>query len=111
MDIQFVYITVRSPEEAKKIAVDLVETQLAACANIIPGMQSVYRWKGEIAQDTETVLILKTSSPSLKALTARVKELHSYECPCVAVWSIENGYEPYLDWIRENSQGTAGGAE
>lgn len=100
-NLRLVYITTKNRDEALKIGSAIVEEKLAACANIINGMESVYRWKGKIETDTETILILKTTYGNVKKLTHRVKELHSYETPCIISLNIaeQEGNEAYLDWI------------
>jgi periplasmic divalent cation tolerance protein len=102
LDIRFVYMTAGSLAEARTIGRDLVESGLAACVNILPGMQSIYRWEGKIEQATEVVVIAKTTAARVPAMTARVKSLHSYECPCVVSLKVEGGYQPFLDWIDAN---------
>ena len=77
----------------------LVEERLAACVNVLPAMTSIYRWEGEVRQDSETVLILKTTEDRLDALTARVRALHSYDLPCVVALPIRGGNPAFLDWI------------
>ena len=78
---RLVYITAADAEEATKIARALVEERLAACANILDPMRSVFRWEGEIQEGSETVLIVKTTADRVAALTDRVMTLHSYDCP------------------------------
>jgi periplasmic divalent cation tolerance protein len=102
LDIRFVYMTAGSLAEARTIGRDLVESGLAACVNILPGMQSIYRWEGKIEEATEVVVIAKTTAARVPAMTARVKSLHSYECPCVVSLKVEGGYQPFLDWIDAN---------
>ncbi|MFO1243228.1 MAG: divalent-cation tolerance protein CutA [Rickettsiales bacterium] len=99
---RLVYITTSSTEEAEKIARDLIERKLAACANIIPGMRSLYWWEGKIAEGDECVLILKTTVECVDTLQLHVKTLHSYECPAILVLSIEDGYAPFLSWIAQS---------
>lgn len=94
-----VYITCGSAEEAGAIARTVVAERLAACGNIIDGMRSLYRWQGEVTEDTETVLILKTTAQLVAALTERVKALHSYDLPCVVEISLAGGNAAYFDWI------------
>lgn len=100
-NIRLIYITTSSPEEARNIGSKLVEEKLAACANIISGMESIYHWKGNIESDKETILICKTTYSNVRKLTERVKELHSYEVPCVVSLNVseQEGNEEYLDWI------------
>lgn len=96
-----VYITCSSLEQAKSIGKAIVEERLAACANCIPGMQSIYTWKGTLQEDNEVILILKTTSKRIAELEKRVKELHSYENPCIIYFKLEGGSKDYLDWIVE----------
>jgi periplasmic divalent cation tolerance protein len=99
MSFYFVYITTSSIEEARSIARTLVEEHLAACANIVPGMESVYRWKGQIESDREIILIAKTSRERLTDLEYRVKQLHSYDVPCIVALPLEHGNQDYFDWL------------
>ena len=101
----FVYITVGSLDEARTIGGKLVEEHLAACANILPQMESVYRWKEKIQHDEEIVLIAKSDYSRLEALTNRVKALHSYECPCVVALPIEGGNPDYFQWLSDQLEG------
>ncbi len=103
MSAAFVYITAESPEQAERIGRALVEERLAACANILPGMRSIYRWKGSIETAGETVLIAKTRTALTEALAKRVKELHSYEVPCVVVLPVSDGLPEFLRWIDEET--------
>lgn len=99
MDARMLYITASSRDEAKKIGRALVEARLAACANVIDGMESTYWWEGKLAEDREAVLIVKTRADLVAAVTARVKALHSYSVPCVVALPILDGNPDYLDWI------------
>jgi periplasmic divalent cation tolerance protein len=99
MAAYLVYITAENGAEATRIGRVLVEERLAACANIIAGMTSIYRWQGDICEDAETVLIVKTTDARLARLTERVKALHSYDCPCVAALPIADGNREFLEWI------------
>lgn len=103
MAAAMVYITAASPDEAETIGRALVAERLAACANILPGMRSVYRWKGVVETAAETVLIAKTRLELADALTARVKELHSYDVPCVVVLPIAAGLPEFLRWIDDET--------
>ncbi len=94
-----VYMTAGTAEEAERIGAALVEERLAACANVIGGMRSIYRWEGRVQNDTEAVLIAKTRTDLLDALTERVKALHSYQIPCVVGLPIVGGNGDFLDWI------------
>jgi periplasmic divalent cation tolerance protein len=96
---RMLYITCGSREEATAIARTVVEERLAACANIIGAMRSVYWWQGSVAEDDEIVLILKTTAERAGELTERVKALHSYDLPCVVEIPLGGGNAAYLDWI------------
>ncbi len=100
-----IYITVGSADEARKIAAALVREQLIACANVFPPVTSVYTWKGEVEEAQEIVMICKTRHSLAAAVSARIKQLHSYEVPCITVYGMEAGFPPYLDWIRDVTKG------
>jgi periplasmic divalent cation tolerance protein len=98
-DFISVYMTAASKTEAESIAKALVEEKLAACVNIFPMVNSVYRWQEKVTSATETVLIAKTSASLFPKLETKVKQLSSYECPCVLASPITAGHQPYLDWL------------
>ena len=104
MGLRFVYMTTGTQEEARRIGRALVEARLAACVNIIPGMNSMYWWEGELQDDNETVLIAKTREELLADLIDKVKAMHSYECPCVVALPIEAGNPAYLDWLARETE-------
>ncbi|HTH98138.1 MAG TPA: divalent-cation tolerance protein CutA [Stellaceae bacterium] len=95
----FVYATASSVEEAKTIGSMVVAERLAACANILGGMMSIYRWDGGMAENMEAMLLLKTTRDRLDALKARVEALHSYEVPCIAVLPVESVSQGFGAWI------------
>lgn len=99
MSIKLIYVTAPSCKEAEKIAETVVTERLAACANILDGVTSVFRWEGKLCRENETVLILKTMEEKTDALTARIKDLHSYECPCIVVLPVAGGHPAFLEWI------------
>lgn len=96
-----IYITAGDMTEARKIGRKLVEERLAACANIFP-ITSVFRWKGTIDEANEFGIIVKTRSDKVKEIEKRVKEIHSYEVPCVVSFNISEGSSDYLNWINES---------
>ena len=96
-----VYITAASLEEAQKIGKTLVKERLAACVNIFP-IQSIFRWKEKIDEANEFGMIVKTKSKKIKEIEQRVKELHSYEIPCVVSFRMDEGSDDYLEWIEES---------
>ncbi len=99
MTVHLVYMTAGSKDEARRIGGALVMERLAACVNILDGMTSIYSWDGAVQEDQEVVLIAKTRAEKLDALTGRVQQLHSYDCPCVVAWPIGDGNPAFLDWI------------
>lgn len=93
-----------SREEAQRIAGALVERKLAACVNIIPGVESIYRWEGKIERADEWLLLIKTTGPAFEQVRDAIKKMHSYEVPeCVCI-EIENGSAEYMKWIVESVQ-------
>ena len=95
-----VFVTAASREEGEKIARAVVEEKLAMCANILPGVQSIYRWKGKVEQAQECAVVIKIPAEKFTALEKRIKELHSYECPCIVAWPIVAGNADYLEWLK-----------
>ena len=102
-DIIVVYITAPNLEEAQSLAHALVQDKLAACVNIIPGIQSVYFWEDAVQTDNELLLICKSQADRFDALKTRVQSLHPYDVPEVISIPLQNGSEPYLNWVRENT--------
>ncbi len=101
-DKLLVLTTAGSEAEARKIAQGLVERRLAACVNIVPRVQSVYRWQGKVEQAEEFLLLIKTSKRREEHVRAAISELHSYELPeCIAI-SVASGSAEYLKWIEES---------
>lgn len=101
MEKYFIYITVGNMEEARKIGRQLLEERLAACVNLIDRMQSMYWWNDEIQEDTEVVLIAKTTGALVPAVINRVKTLHRYEIPCIVSLPVVDGNPAFLDWIEK----------
>jgi len=101
-DKRIVLSTAGSQDEARKIAQHLVEHQLAACVNIIPHIESIYRWQGKMESSTEWLLLIKTTQEKFPAVRDAVRQLHSYEVPeCISL-VIDDGSAPYLDWIAQS---------
>ncbi len=95
-----VYITVPDLDTAHALARGAVEQGLAACANILPQMTSVYPWRGSLEVASEGVLILKTATDKVEALEQWIQEHHPYEVPCILQLPIAGGNQAYLDWLR-----------
>ena len=101
----FVYVTAPDVETARHLAKLIIEQRLAACANILGGMESIYWWEGKATTDREAVLIFKTSGMRLADLEAKIAELHPYDCPCIVAWPLTMGHGPFLDWIQREVSG------
>ncbi|MEE9369087.1 MAG: divalent-cation tolerance protein CutA [Pontiella sp.] len=95
----FIYVTAQDDAEAKRIARAVVEERLAACANVLGSIQSVYWWDGKVCEDNEVALVLKTSDLRKSELIERIKELHSYDIPCITCLPIVDGNSDFLKWI------------
>ena len=103
MNYFVLYITAGNQEEAGEIAKKLVEERLAACANIIPRIESVYWWKGKVRNEKETLILAKTREGLVDRAIERVKGIHSYDVPCVVALPIAGGNEDYLKWVEEET--------
>ncbi len=101
-----VFSTCDSAELATKLAETLVEKKLAACVNIIPGMESVYHWQGKVQRDREILLLIKTRQSCFCNLQQTMKALHNYELPEIIAVPIESGEKHYLDWLRSSTAAT-----
>lgn len=88
-------------DQARRMARTLVEEGLAACVNLVPGMRSVYRWEGEVHDDPEVLLVIKTTAAAAGAMTRRLLELHPYQVPELVLLPVEGGAEAYLAWVGE----------
>ncbi len=104
MDINFIYITAGSKDEARAIGRELVQSRLAACVNILDNMNSLYWWEGKVQDDQEVVLIAKTTAGNVPQLIETVKSRHSYECPCIVSLPVSGGDPAFLEWITANVQ-------
>ena len=100
-DKRIVLTTTGSEDEARKIARHLVENRLAACVNVIPRVESIYRWQGKVEFAAEWLLLIKTTVDRFPAVRDALGELHSYEVPECVVLPIEDGSETYLQWLGE----------
>ncbi|KAL2340014.1 hypothetical protein Fmac_007954 [Flemingia macrophylla] len=99
-----VYVTVPNREAGRNLAESIVKEKLAACVNMVPGIESVYQWDGKIQTDSEELLIIKTRQSLLEALTEHVKSNHQYDVPEVISLPITGGNLKYLEWIKESTK-------
>lgn len=98
-----VYVTAKDADEARRIARALVEEKLVACVNYWP-ITSLFRWEGAIEEGAEVAMICKTRTDLLPDVIKRVKELHSYEVPCITSWKIDTGSESFLEWVGKETR-------
>jgi periplasmic divalent cation tolerance protein len=101
-DKRIVLTTAGSEEEARKIARHLVENRLAACVNIVPQIESIYRWQGKVDSSREWLLLVKTNQERFPAVCDAIRKLHSYELPECVVLNIEDGSSDYLQWLADS---------
>jgi len=99
-----VFSTCGSQEEAEKIATSLVEKRIAACVNLIPGVESVYRWRGAVERSKEVILLIKSSRELLEQLHGELARMHTYEVPESLAVPIVDGMENYLNWMDRELQ-------
>ena len=102
-DARIVLTTTGSQEEARKIAHALVDCRLAACVNIVPRIESIYRWQGKVESASEWLLVIKTQAGSFDRVRDTIKELHSYDLPECVMLEVTSGSQEYLNWIAENT--------
>ncbi len=100
-----ILVTVANRKEAVRIGHEMVRRKLAACANVIPGIQSIYRWKGKVAKAQEVLLILKSTKPRYRALEKAIKTMHVYEVPEIIALPVTEGLEAYVGWVRSEVHG------
>ncbi|MFW6059316.1 MAG: divalent-cation tolerance protein CutA [Phycisphaeraceae bacterium] len=102
-----VYMTAGSMDEARQVARALIDARLAACVNILGPINSVFYWNG-VQEEEEVALIAKASRADFEALNAKVREVHSYDCPCVVAWPIVTGDAEFVQWIEDETRGKRG---
>ncbi|HVL49089.1 MAG TPA: divalent-cation tolerance protein CutA [Candidatus Thermoplasmatota archaeon] len=103
-DVVSVYVTAASPEEARALARAVLAPRLAACANVVPAVESLYWWDGRLEEAREAAVVFKTRRDRVDALAATVRAASSYDVPCVAVWPVVGGNAAYLDWVRSEAR-------
>lgn len=99
MPVVVAFSTFPTPDKAVEVVRTLVSEQLAACGNLVGPIRSIYRWQGEIQDEPETLVILKTTRDRFEAMRARLVELHPYEVAEVIALPVEAGHAPYLAWV------------
>ena len=104
MAVVVAFSTFPTPDKAAEVVRALVSEQLAACGNLVGPVRSIYRWKGELQDDTETLAIIKTTRERFDAMRARLVELHPYEVAEVICMPVEAGHVPYLDWVEAETK-------
>lgn len=97
-----VLMTASSADEAERIAEMLVNEKLAACVQILPGMQSVYIWKGQVQRESEVLILAKTTQNNFAELERGVRAMHSYETPEIVALPIVSGSQPYIEWLVDS---------
>lgn len=103
-DIYLVYSMFAHRDEAVYAARNLLELQLAACVNLHAGIESFYRWEGQIQHAQEVMLLAKTTAAQADAVIAHIKSLHSYELPCIVALPIEKGLPAFLQWVADETK-------
>ena len=98
-----ILVTVANQKEAIRIGEGMVHAKLVACANIIPGIQSIYRWKGKVVKAQEALLILKSTRPRYHALEKAIKAMHTYETPEIIALPVKEGLDQYIGWVRSET--------
>jgi periplasmic divalent cation tolerance protein len=99
---RIVLTTTGSQEEGRRMARALVDRRLAACVNIVPHLESIYRWQGRVETANEWLLLIKTQADLFERVCNAVKELHSYDLPECVLLEVSAGSQDYLDWIAQN---------
>ena len=103
MSVILFYVTCKDEKEALKIANSLVSSGAVACANVIPQTVAVFKWEGFTQEKSEAILILKSQKDRLEEVMERIKQIHSYDLPCILTMQIEGGNTKFLEWILSNS--------
>ncbi len=102
-DVRVILVTAPDADCASTIARTLVTERLIACANVVAGVRSIYRWEGAVQEDEEVLLVLKTTTDRCDAVASRVKALHPYDLPEVIALPVDGGSADYLAWVRTES--------
>lgn len=104
MEPLFIYTTFPDADSAAEVAEKLLKKKLAACANILPSVRSIYVWKGKMQDENEVIMILKTTTQKYEAMEKEIISLHPYDVPCIVGLPIDIGNESFLDWIAAQTK-------
>lgn len=100
-DFCSIYVITKDADEAREIGRILVKEELVPCVNIMTAVTSIYKWQGEVCEDNEAAMFIKTHRDRAQHVMMRINELHSYHVPCIVQFGIEGGNKDYLDWLEE----------
>jgi periplasmic divalent cation tolerance protein len=100
-NIKLGYITCKNTKEAKTIAATLLDKKLIACGNIIPKIDSIFKWKNKVVKSSESILFVKTNKSKIKKIISAVCKIHSYEDPCIIFLDLQNGNKNFMNWINQ----------
>jgi periplasmic divalent cation tolerance protein len=103
IQVVVVMVTAASQEEAVKIADEVVQSRLAACASTIPTVRSTYWWEGKVMSDQESLLLIKTTADKFNSLEETIRKIHSYKVPEIIAIPVSHGFPPYLEWVRHET--------
>ncbi len=104
MSFSMIYCTAKNPREAERIAMSLLKERMIGCANIIPKINSLYRWKNKLQKENEALLIAKTRSTLVEKAINKIKAMHSYGIPCVLSLKIDKGNKKFFKWLEEETK-------
>lgn len=102
-EIVLVFTTLESQEDAERLVEELVEARLIACGNVIPGVASIYRWRGEVARHGEVLVLMKTAKARVEELFERAARIHPYEVPELIAVRVDGGFAPYRQWVADET--------
>ena len=103
IQVVVVMVTTVNQDEAVKIADQVIQSRLAACASTIPTVRSTYWWEGKLMTDQESLLLIKTTSDKFNALEESIRKIHSYKVPEIIAIPVSHGFPPYLEWVRRET--------
>lgn len=98
--MHLLYVTCATKEEAMHLTRELLTRQLIRCANILPAVTSLYEWEGQMQEESEVVIIMKTSDDKLELAIKHIEAIHQYNCPCVVAIAANKGHAPFLNWVE-----------